>query len=321
MVKRPGLRFQWVVALAASSLLAQGPIMPIAPRAANIDTRPTPHMRVDSNLVLVPVLVTDTSGQLVLGLEKENFRVFDDKVEQTISHFAVEDAPISVVLVFDTSRSMGKKLQMSREAVCEFLKASNPEDEFALVEFATSPRLTAQFTRDPAYIESRLAFLAAEGRTALIDAVLLALRQMRFAQHTRKVILVISDGGDNSSRFSRRELKNQIRESDVQIYSIGILNSGMQRGTTMEELDGPDLLHEIARQTGGRLFEVENLNHLAGIAKQIGAALRNQYLLGYSPSSQTKDGSIHRILVEVPKGTSQTKLRTSFRSSYRAPTQ
>jgi len=305
--------------LIANNVVAQQGPVNIEPRVPVAENRPSAQVRVDSDLVLVPVLVTDKLDRLVPGLDKQSFRVFDNNVEQQISHFAQEDGPISVVLVFDTSGSMQHKLATSRAAVAEFLNESNPEDEFALIQFADHARLVTGFTQDSGEIQNRLAFLAAQGRTALVDAIFLALDQMKHARHARKAILVLSDGGDNRSRHSKNELKRRVRESDVQIYAIGILDAASMWDGSPEEINGPYLLSEIANQTGGRMFPAESLGGLVDIAKRIGAALRNQYVLGYSPSAMKRDGRYHSIVVKLPPTSHQVKWRASFRRSYLAP--
>lgn len=311
--------------LLAGWMLAQEPSVNIIPRStrgnAIGDARPSAQLRVDSNLVLVPVLVTDHADRLVTGLKKDFFRVYDNNVEQEIRHFVMEDVPVSVALVFDTSGSMGKKLQTSREAVHQFLESANLDDEFALVEFNDWARLTVPFTRDTSAIESRLSTLDSRGRTALIDAVWLAFDQLKHARNTRKAVLIISDGGDNRSRYSPRDLKRRVKESEVQIYSIGIVDPISRRDGGPEETDGLGLLHDISTHTGGRLFEVDHLGSLTDITMKIGAALRNQYLLGYSPSAVKQDGQFHRITVKLQQAKGQAKLRATFRSSYRAPGQ
>ena len=311
--------FLCFIALLGGCITAQVPPVNIQPRMSIVETRPAAQIRVNSDLVLVPVLVTDISDRAVVGLAKRDFRVFDDKIEQQISHFSVEDAPVSIVLVFDTSGSMGKKLRTSRIAVGEFLREANPEDEFALIEFADRPRIAAAFTQDTEKIQTRLASLESNGRTALIDAVFLALDQLKHARHARKAVVIISDGGDNSSRYGPRDLERKVREADAQIFSIGIVDSVLSRGSTPEELEGPSLLTRIAGLSGGRYFESDHLGSLTETAKRIGTALRHQYVLGYSPSVLRHDGKYHRILVKVPPVKGQGKLRASFRTSYLAP--
>jgi VWFA-related protein len=274
--------------------------------------------RVDSDLILVPVLVTDSAGRLVTGLDKPNFKLYEDNVEQQISHFASEDAPVSIALAFDTSGSMADKLKKSRLAVKELLKTSNPDDELSLISFSDRPRLLVPFTSDFGEIENRLTFLESRGRTALLDAICLAMDEMKQARHVRKAILLVSDGGDNSSRYHEREIRRRVREADVQIYSIGIMDLHSY-WRTPEEAGGGKLLNDIASETGGRLFEIDNPNELPEIAAKIGTALRNQYVLGYSPSLPKRDGKYHRITVKLAPPKGSPKLKTSFRMSYLAP--
>lgn len=282
---------------------------------------PRSNIRVDTQLVLIPVTVTDPLNRVVTGLDKEYFRLQEDNIDQDISHFASEDAAISAGIVFDTSGSMGNKLQKSRQAVAEFSRTANPEDEFFLVQFNSSPELTVPFTTDTAEIQNRITFTQSRGRTALLDAVYLALHEMKKARNPRKALLVISDGGDNSSRYTEGEVRNLVREADVQIYGIGIFESPGSRGRTAEELAGPSLLDDIAQQTGGRAYPVENLNDLPDIAHKIGIELRNQYVLGYSPSNQVRDGKYRRVKVTVVQPRGFPRLRAFWRLGYYAPSQ
>jgi Ca-activated chloride channel family protein len=314
---------------AAETAKPSDPIPPtvnIEPRAKPADKQaPTPkaNIRVDTNVVQIPVTVTDQLNRFVTGLEKENFRVFEDKLEQTVSYFSSEDAPLSVGIVFDTSGSMGQKLEKSRQAVSQFFKTANPEDEFFLVEFNDRPELTCGFTSSFEEIQNKLTFTQSKGRTALLDAVYLALNTMRKHKEAnpRKALLIISDGGDNSSRYTESEIKNLVREADVQIYAIGIFEPMSARGRTAEELSGPGLLSEIAEQTGGRHFPVENLNDLPDIAAKIGIELRNQYLIGYTPKNATRDGKYRRVQVKLVQPRGLPPLRASWRLGYYAPTQ
>ena len=282
---------------------------------------PRVDLRVDTTLVLIPVTVTDPMNRFVTGLEKDHFRLQEDNVDQTISHFASEDAPLSVGIVFDTSGSMGAKLQKSRQAVAQFCKTANPQDEFFLVQFNSSPELTVAFTTDPEEIQNRITFSQSRGRTALLDAVYLALHEMKKSKNPRKALLVISDGGDNSSRYTEGEIKNLVREADVQVFGIGIFEPLGSRGRTAEELAGPSLLSDIAEQTGGRAYPVENLNDLPDIAAKIGIELRNQYVLGYSSTNQERDGKYRRVKVKVMQPRGLPPLRAFWRLGYYAPSQ
>ena len=291
---------------------AADPNESIADRRADI--------RVDTTLVLIPVAVTDPMSRFVTGLDKENFKLYEDKVEQEISQFSSEDAPLSVGIVFDTSGSMGAKLQRSRQAVAQFMKTANPQDKFFLVEFSDRPELVQGFTTQTEEIQNRLTFTQAKGRTALLDGVYMAMNQMKKAHNPRKAILIISDGGDNSSRYTETEVKNAVREADVQIYAIGIFEPVSARGRTVEEMNGPGMLAEMSEQTGGRHFAVDNLAELPDVAAKIGIELRNQYLLGYSPKNATRDGKYRRVLVKLVKTTGLPPLRAMFRTGYYAPT-
>ena len=279
------------------------------------------NIRVDTTLVQINVTVTDPLNRFVTGLEKEHFRLFEDKVEQPIAQFSAEDAPLSIGLVFDTSGSMGSKLQKSRQAAAQFFKTANPEDEFFLVEFNDRPELVVPFTTDTEDIQNRLTFTQSKGRTALLDGVKLSMTQMRKARNPRKAILIISDGGDNSSRYTESEIKNDVREADVQIYAIGIFEPAAGRGRTPEEMMGPSLLNEMAEQTGGRSFQVENVNELPDIAAKIGIELRNQYVLYYTPKNTVRDGKYRHVNVKLVQPRGLPPLKAFYRLGYYAPSQ
>jgi Ca-activated chloride channel homolog len=295
--------------------MAQDPQVNLQTRQSSGGADRLASIRINADLVLIPVLVTDHRDRPITGLQKDHFKLYDDKVEQVISNFTSEDAPVSIALLFDCSGSMGPKLEKSRAAVREFLQTANPEDEFSLIEFNDRAKLISDFTDKIEEIQNQLMFAGSKGATALLDAIYLAINEMKNAKHTRKAILIISDGGDNSSRYTAKEVKNALREADVQVYSIGILEPFNGR-LTPEEMTGPVLLGEIAQETGGRLFEVYDLNDLRDIATRIGAALRNQYVLGYAPPEIKHDGKYHRIQVKVERVKGLPPLRATFRSGY-----
>jgi Ca-activated chloride channel family protein len=300
------------------------PVAVHAPKNAGltgtVNSRPV-DIRVNKELVLINVTVTDPLNRFVTGLEKEHFRLFEDKVEQEITSFSSEDAPISIGLVFDTSGSMGAKLEKSRLAAAEFFKTANPADEFFLVQFNDRPELSVPFTTDTDKIQSTLTFTQSKGRTALLDAVYLAMHEMKRARNPRKAILIISDGGDNSSRYTETEIKSAVREADVQIFAIGIFESPATRGRTPEEAEGPSLLNELAEQTGGREYAVENVAELPDIAAKIGTELRNEYILGYTPKNQERDGKYRRVQVKLNPPRGLPPLRAYYRLGYYAPSQ
>ena len=276
---------------------------------------------VDVNMVVVNVTVTDPFDRIVTGLDQDNFQVYDEKVEQKITAFSTEDAPISVGMIFDCSGSMGDKIQKSKEAALQFFKTSNPQDEFMLVSFSDRPDLISGFTAKFENLQDRLLTVKSGGRTALLDAIYLGLSEMKKATTNRRALLVISDGGDNHSRYTESDIKRAVKESDVQIYAVGIFEPMASRGRTTEEAGGPGLLAELSEVSGGRLFSVENTNELPDIAEKISIELRNQYVLGYKPSNLIRDGRWRRIRVKLnpPKGL--PPLQIYSRTGYYAPTQ
>jgi VWFA-related protein len=276
----------------------------------------SPTLRVTTQLVLVPVTVTDQLNRPVVGLEREHFRVFEDKVEQQIAAFSTEDAPTALGMVFDTSGSMGEKLRRSRAAAKEFFKFADTEDEFFLVEFNSRPQLVVPLTRDTGEIEHELLFSRSKGSTAMLDAIYLAMNEMRKSKKSKKALLVISDGGDNSSRYTVSELNRVVREADVLIYGIGVYGGGNSR----EEYDGPALLSKITDATGGRTFTAD-ARELPDIARKIGVDLRNRYLLAYAPTNTVRDGKYRHIGLKLVPPRGLPKLTAHWRTGYYAPTE
>jgi VWFA-related protein len=272
-------------------------------------------IRVDSNLVLIPVSVTDARNHPVVGIDAHQFRVFDGKVEQEVVSVSTDDSPVSVGIVFDASGSMAHKLPQARAAVIEFLKGANPDDEFFLVNFSTTAEVAVPFTTSAPEIQNRLMYAVDKGKTALLDAVHLAMETMKDARNPRKALLIISDGGDNESRFTRMEIRKQLRETDIWIYAIGVY--GTQAVTLPEEeRGGPMLLQELAEQTGGRHFAVFQPKELPDAAAKIGMDLRNQYLVGYRPSNIESDGKFHKVQVKL---VDSGNVQLTWRSGYYAP--
>lgn len=278
-------------------------------------------INVNVNRVLVNVTVTDPYDRIVTGLDQSNFQVFDDKVRQKILSFSTQDAPISVGLIFDTSGSMSDKIQKSKEAALQFFQTANPQDEFMLISFSERPDLISGFTSRFANLQDRLLFVKAGGRTALLDAIYLGLEEMKKATTSRKALLIISDGGENHSRYTERDIKEMVKESDVEIYAIGVFEPLASRGRTPEEAAGPGLLSDLANTTGGRMFSVEDPNELPDIAEKISIELRNQYVIGYKPSNLVYDGRWRRIKVKLDPPRGLPPLQVYARTGYYAPTQ
>jgi len=253
-------------------------------------------------MTLVNVTVTDPYGRLVTGLEQDAFRVFEDNTEQEIVRFSSEDVPISIGVIFDMSGSMTDKIDKSRLAAVQFFRTANPQDEFFLVDFNDRAELASSFTASVEELQNRLMFTAAKGETALFDGIYLGLSQMKGAHNTKKALLIISDGGDNHSRYTLSDVRNFIKEADVQIFAIGLYDP--QGGHTPEEAGGPSLLSDMTAMTGGRTFVVNQISDLPDIASKISMELRNQYVLGYRPSDHAHDGRWRKIKVKLhpPKG-------------------
>ena len=297
----------------------------VAPKPANSDEikesgfasheRP---MKVSVDLVLVPVTITDPMNRLVTGLDRDNFAVFEGKNQQEIRSFSSEDAPVSLGVIFDMSGSMSSKIERAREAVVEFFKTANPQDEFFMITFADKPEEVTDFTSSIEDIQGKLVYTVPKGRTALLDAIYLGVSKMRHAKYAKKAMLIISDGGDNHSRYTEGEIKSMVKEADVLIYAVGIYDHYFP---TEEEKLGPALLSEVTELTGGRAFTIDNPNDLSDVATKIGIELRNQYLLGYRPTNPTRDGKWRKIKVKLlpPKGL--PPLRVYAKTGYYAPSE
>jgi Ca-activated chloride channel family protein len=269
-----------------------------------IPFKPGSVIHYDVDLALINVTVTDPYNRLVTGLEQDNFRVFEDNIEQEVVTFSAEDVPISIGVIFDFSGSMANKVGKAREAAVQFFKTANPQDEFFLVSFNERAELTSTFTNSVEDLQSRMMLMAPKGRTALLDAIYLGLSQMRGAHNAKRALLILSDGGDNHSRYNESDIKRLVKEADTQLYAVGIYDPLGYRNRTPEELNGPTLLSEVTEMTGGRVFSVEKLDDLPDIASKIGMELRNQYVLGYKPSNKAHDARWRRVKIRLraPKG-------------------
>jgi Ca-activated chloride channel family protein len=305
--------------------LADGPIA-IIPRIRPAPVAETqPVLRVDSCLIQIPTHVTTAIGASVTNLVKENFQLGEDGVEQTLAEFSHDDAPISVGVVFDTSGSMQNKMQKASEAAAALFRTAGPEDEFFLVKFSGRARLTVPFTDDSGEIYKEIVRTRPSGQTSLLDAVQVALTQMKSARNLRKALVIFSDGGDNWSRHTIRQVKSALMESDVQVYAMGIFDPNYFVKHTAEERRGPRLLDELAELSGGRHFPVDNLDDLPAIASRIGRELRDQYVLGYYSTNGDHDGKYRLVRLNLvkpgPAATNGIALRTYYRQGYYAPAQ
>lgn len=283
-----------------------------------LTARRNERIRVDVNLVLVPLTVTDPLDRLVTGLEKENFFLYENNRQQAIKTFSTEDAPVSIGVIFDLSGSMANKVIRARDSILQFMHTANPQDEFFVVGFNDRPELIEDFTSSTQDIESRLVNVKAQHRTALLDAIYFGLNKMKMAKYQRRALLIVSDGGDNRSRYTENEVRATVRESDVQIYSIGIFDP---YAATTEERLGPILLNDISNETGGRLFRVDDITEMGDIAEKISAELRNEYVLGYKPDDNKKDGKWRKLKVKLVPPAGLPQLTVHARTGYYAPLQ
>ncbi len=278
----------------------------IVPRFRPSEERRAPSIRLDIKMVMIPTNVTDRDDRPILNLHKEDFRLFDDSTEQKIESFSIDQAPVSLGIVFDASGSMRNKIDKSFRAVEQFLRTSLPGDEYFLVQFADVPKLLVPFTRDTEEITGSLGLIRPQGWTAMFDAICLAVNQMRHAKNPRKALLILSDGGDNNSRYSDGEVINLLREADVQLFAIGLF-------------DDAHFLKKAAAETGGAVVAVHNMNDLSDAVDKLSTQVRSQYVLGYYPAQAQNDGKFHRVKVMLNQAVGSLKLRTSWRHGYYAP--
>ncbi|MBS1808628.1 MAG: VWA domain-containing protein [Acidobacteria bacterium] len=271
-------------------------------------------IKVKTEVVNFTVSVTDQQQHAVPGLERTQFEVFEDKSRQQIAYFKVEDAPLSVGIIFDHSGSMKGKLKQSHAALQAFIDTCHKDDDFFLVGFNHQVDLLADFTDGDALV-SRLGCAEARGNTALYDAVYLGIEKVKLGRHRKRVLLIISDGEDNKSHYAYGELRKLLKEAEVQVYCLGI-------GVAFSDGDFPAwsriILEEIARLTGGRAFFPNSAAELEEIAARISLELRQQYSLGYISSNEQRDGRWRRLRVRVTPPPGMSKLTVRAKAGYYA---
>ena len=306
------LHFLWLVGALSVGWLnvpasgQEGPQIDIVPRAG-LTLRPHPSsLRAEVNMVIIPALVTDQSDRPVLDLRKDEFHLFEGDQEQKIQSLAIDEAPASIGIVFDSSGSMEDKIDNSREAVRRLLRASLPEDEFFLVQFSDVPNLLVRFTPNSDEIVGQLDSFRAEGWTSMFDAIHLAINQIRYAKNTLKALVILSDGDDNHSRYSQSQVMRALQEADVRVFAIGLF-------------DDASFLRKAANQTGGSVIVVHKMKDLAEAVEKTNASLRSEYLLGYYPPQTRADGKFHKVKLTVSRTIGGRKLRMSWRHGYYAP--
>lgn len=261
-------------------------------------------MRVSVNMVLVPVSVTDVMNRPVMDLRKDDFALFQDDEQQKLEYFSTEDAPVSAGMILDLSKSMSNKFEMERQAVSEFFKNANAQDDYFVITFADRPKLITGTTQSIDTIQSSLGLQTPDGNTALFDAIADGEERMRSAPQRRKALLIISDGGDNHSRHRLGQIKRELQDSDVEVYAIGIFDTGPFK--TVEEALGKKWLSQITDATGGRTITVDNKDKVPGAAAAISREIRSRYVLGYRPVNSPN--SMRRKIRVLVGGDSAKKL-------------
>jgi len=270
------------------------------------------------DLVLVPTTVTDHMNRPIVDLQKQDFGIFEDNAQQQIRYFGEEDAPISVGMILDVSRSMTNKIDTERAAVAEFFNRANPRDDYFVISLADHP-LIADTTQSLEEIQQKLALVIPDGHTALLDAIYLGVSKMRTARYPRRALLIISDGGDNHSHYTAKETKSMVQESGVMVYAIGIFDTmPMPVFKTLEERLGQRLLTEITAASGGRTISADKREKIPEIASAVSWELRQQYVLGYK-SSGLHDGKWRSIKVLVTASVGDPPLRAHHKRGYLAP--
>jgi len=275
-----------------------------------------PHskpLHVDVNVVLVPVTVSDSKNRPVTTLKKQDFALFESDKPQEIRYFSTEDSPISVAILLDVSKSMSDKIDTERDALVEFFNNANPNDEYYAITFSDRPRLLASSTQSIDELQQKLMTIEPGGPTAMLDAVYLAESKLRAARYERKAIVIISDGGDNASRYTLREIKKLVHESDVEIYAIGLFDKFFVR--TLEEKLGKVWLSEITDPTGGCTITVDSKTKVPEAAATISRQMRNQYVLGYRPDV-TGASRWRKIKVSVTQPETELQLHTHYKKGY-----
>ena len=317
---QPRSLFAVVVALAASSYLAAQVsindvhVLPHAMRSSSGHTKQV--LRANVDLVLVDVTVLDQAGRAVPGLEPQNFAVLDDKIPQTVRYLSNVDEPISLVVVLDTSASMAANIQETRKAFAELVNTCNPQDDFSLIVVRDEPRVALYFDESVSEMQGKVDALQPDGFTALWDGMYLGVEELKKSRYQRKAMVVISDGGDNQSRYTESQLKSLLKEADVEVYAIGMFD---RYATRLEEKRGPLQLDEVTSVTGGRLFPVHDSVELSLAVTEISQELRNQYVLGYYPTNRKRDGKWRKLRIRLTGSASQEKFRLYAKKGYYPP--
>jgi Ca-activated chloride channel family protein len=276
-------------------------------------------LNVNVDLRLLHVSVQDERGQIIKGLKKDDFAVFEDKVQQDLSLFREEDVPVSMGLVIDNSGSMRTKRERVNKAAMTFVKTSNPQDEIFLINFNDQVYIDQDFTKNQDDLKDVLDTLDARGGTSLYDAIYLSLEHIREGKEDKKVLLLISDGEDRDSRYKYDSVLEFARESHASIFVIGLFDKEGERSRA--QVKAAKHLQELADDTGGRYYFPESVDAVEAICTQVAHEIRNQYTLGYKPTNTRRDGTWRTVTVKLNNTKSSKKVVARTKRGYYAPTE
>lgn len=323
----PGYR--WTMQIPQASRFAVLLLLLVAAGVLAAEKKPLDSFEVRTNLVLINATVLDRNHRPVRGLARDRFQLFENRVEQPVTYFTEEETPVSLAIVLDVSGSMAGKFTGAIEALKTVLENANHDDEFSLITFSDRSQLAAGWTTDAVEIQNCAALQRPQGRTALLDAIHLALTQLPQARNSRRAILIFSDGGDNYSRYNERQISRILDEADVQMYAIDMSAASLPHNRSVEEIDGPDLLARLCDRAGGRYWQLDGRRELAKTADQIAKEMRSQYILGFAPSLQPEDGRYHSVKLQLTPAPQQSdaeranedksRLSVYWRHGYRVP--
>jgi len=265
-------------------------------------------LQLQARLVSMTVTVSDSLGRFVTGLQQRNFEVFDDNVKQEIAHFGDDDAPLTLGIIYDVSGSMDDLTSRSFQALRKLFETSHPDDEYFIIAFNNRAKLVQDFTTSPSEIMSKVIFVKAKGSTALFDGVYLGLEKARLGRHKKKALLILSDGEENSSRYSTRELRDMLKESDVPVYSFGISRMYAGMGT----------LQALSGWSGGMSFALEDEPQARDIYTKIALMLRHQYVIGFYPTDAASTADWHKVRIQLHAPRGLGRLALSYKKEYRS---
>jgi Ca-activated chloride channel family protein len=293
------------------------PSAPPPPPGQDANNGKSGPIQVQVNLVVLHTTVLDDRGRFAEGLKQDNFRVFEDKAEQKLSVFKREDVPVSMGLVIDNSGSMREKRPRVNEAALTLVQTSNPDDEAFVVNFNDDfyLDLDKDFSNSIPELKEALERIDSRGSTALYDAIIGSLDHLKKASKDKRVLLIVTDGEDNTSRNSLEKTIREIQRTNTVIYTIGLLSEENKKSKTKAK----KALTQIAQASGGLAFFPENVEDVHSICEQVAHDIRNQYTLGYYSTNDRRDGSYRTVQVEVIPPRGRGKLMARTRNGYYAP--